>query len=81
MTNTTRDAIGRFGLRTGLRLMASACVIAAASSAFAQQEKPNIVLIFMDNFGWGELGTYGAASYAVRRRLGSTVSPKMGLSF
>jgi len=59
MTDTTRDAIGRFGLRTGLRLMASVCAIAVASSAFAQQEKPNIVLIFMDNFGWGELGTYG----------------------
>lgn len=23
------------------------------------QEKPNIVLVFMDNFGWGELGCYG----------------------
>ena len=21
--------------------------------------KPNVVLIFMDNFGWGELGSYG----------------------
>jgi arylsulfatase len=28
------------------------------SIAFAQ-DKPNIVLVFMDNFGWGELGTYG----------------------
>jgi len=27
--------------------------------SFAQDEQPNIVLIFMDNFGWGELGTYG----------------------
>jgi arylsulfatase len=26
--------------------------------AFAQ-DKPNIVLVLMDNFGWGELGTYG----------------------
>jgi arylsulfatase len=25
----------------------------------AQQPKPNIVLVFMDNFGWGELGVYG----------------------
>ncbi|OIQ28501.1 MAG: arylsulfatase [Bacteroidetes bacterium MedPE-SWsnd-G2] len=23
------------------------------------QEKPNIVFIFMDNFGWGEIGAYG----------------------
>ena len=27
-------------------------------SAHAQQ-KPNIVFIFMDNFGYGELGVYG----------------------
>jgi arylsulfatase len=26
---------------------------------FAQEEQPNIVLVFMDNFGWGELGIYG----------------------
>ena len=25
----------------------------------AAQEKPNVVLVFMDNFGWGELGVYG----------------------
>ena len=25
----------------------------------AQQPKPNIVLVLMDNFGWGELGVYG----------------------
>ena len=28
-------------------------------AAFAQVERPNIVLVFMDNFGWGELGAYG----------------------
>ena len=27
--------------------------------SFAQQEQPNIVLVFMDNFGWGEIGAYG----------------------
>jgi arylsulfatase len=32
----------------------------AVFSAFAQaQDKPNIVFIFMDNFGYGELGVYG----------------------
>jgi arylsulfatase len=31
----------------------------AAQAAFAQSDKPNIVLVFMDNFGWGELGAYG----------------------
>ncbi|UCH64585.1 MAG: arylsulfatase [Ignavibacterium sp.] len=27
--------------------------------SLSAQDKPNIVLIFMDNFGWGELGCYG----------------------
>jgi arylsulfatase len=27
--------------------------------AGAKGTKPNIVIVFMDNFGWGELGTYG----------------------
>ena len=28
-------------------------------SAFADDQQPNIVLVFMDNFGYGELGCYG----------------------
>jgi arylsulfatase len=27
--------------------------------AQAAEPKPNIILVFMDNFGWGELGSYG----------------------
>ena len=34
-------------------------VCLAPLGAHAQDERPNIVLVFMDNFGWGELGTYG----------------------
>ena len=38
-------------------------MLLASSNAMAQdkpsQEKPNIVLILMDNFGYGELGVYG----------------------
>ena len=30
-----------------------------AAFAAASDEKPNIVLILMDNFGWGEIGVYG----------------------
>jgi arylsulfatase len=33
--------------------------IAAAMSPASAQERPNIVLVFMDNFGWGEIGAYG----------------------
>jgi arylsulfatase len=33
-------------------------LIAQAGPSVAQ-EKPNVVLVFMDNFGWGELGVYG----------------------
>jgi arylsulfatase len=29
------------------------------SAAAAEGSKPNIVLVFMDNFGWGEVGCYG----------------------
>ena len=36
-------------------VLASMLVATAAWS----QEKPNIVFIFMDNFGYGELGVYG----------------------
>ncbi len=38
------------------------CVLACTallSEAARAQDKPNIVLIFMDNFGYGELGCYG----------------------
>lgn len=28
-------------------------------SAAERDEKPNIVLVLMDNFGWGEIGVYG----------------------
>jgi arylsulfatase len=31
----------------------------AIMSVVSAQEKPNIILVFMDNFGWGELGAYG----------------------
>ncbi|MBK1879151.1 arylsulfatase [Pelagicoccus mobilis] len=37
--------------------------VAAASLLFAvgaqAEEQPNIVMVFMDNFGWGEVGAYG----------------------
>jgi arylsulfatase len=40
------------------------CVLVVSATlipitATGQNDQPNIVLIFMDNFGWGELGSYG----------------------
>jgi arylsulfatase len=34
-------------------------VVAFASATTQAQDQPNIVLVFMDNFGYGELGCYG----------------------
>jgi len=46
-----------------VRLVAALTLVVAVflpQAAFAQSsKKPNIVLIFMDNFGWGEIGAYG----------------------
>ena len=36
-----------------------ACVLVLSFSPAYAQEKPNIVLVFMDNFGWGEPGFNG----------------------
>ena len=41
-------------------LVLSILILCAINTvAFAQSDRPNIVLVFMDNFGWGELGAYG----------------------
>ena len=42
----------------GLRVLALILLLLPAGSAYAQQ-KPNIVLVLMDNLGWGEPGVYG----------------------
>ena len=45
--------------RTIIRsLLASVCVLSSVAVAHAQ-DRPNIVLVFMDNFGWGEPGFNG----------------------
>jgi len=44
---------------TRILAMATLNLLLSSTIAHAQAEKPNIVLVFMDNFGWGELGTYG----------------------
>ena len=41
------------------KIIAAAILWFFISSNIAAQDKPNIVLVFMDNFGWGEIGAYG----------------------
>ena len=41
-----------------IRILLS-CVLLSCFSVASAQEKPNIVLVFMDNFGWGEPGYNG----------------------
>ena len=36
-----------------------ACAALFCTPAAQAQDQPNIVLVFLDNFGWGELGVYG----------------------
>ena len=45
--------IGRF------LFCAAVAVIAFPSAALAQKSKPNVVLIFVDDMGYGDLGCYG----------------------
>ena len=47
-----------------------ATFVAASSTVEAQQQtRPNIVLIFPDNLGWGEVGVYGSVRGNVTPRL------------
>ena len=47
-------------LRTLVATVSLALALLFPQATFAQSAKrPNIVFVFIDNFGWGELGTYG----------------------
>ena len=48
----------RFGT-TVWPLLAAAAILWAVAPAGAAENKPNIVFMFMDNLGYGELGVYG----------------------
>jgi len=43
------------------RILALACVtlLAFSTTALAQAERPNIVYILVDNWGWGDIGVQG----------------------
>ena len=44
---------------TCYRLVVSLLFLLLACTSVVAQEKPNIVLVFLDNFGWGEPGFNG----------------------
>ena len=43
-----------------LALVALTCVLSAFAAA---QRPPNIVLLYSDDIGWGDLGCYGSTFY------------------
>ena len=48
------------GIQTpGLLVIITAGLLAVAVGAVNAQDRPNIVLVFLDNFGWGEPGFNG----------------------
>ena len=50
------------GMKTGAPksiLVAMSVVLASTAPAASQEHKPNIVVMVMDNLGWGEIGVYG----------------------
>ncbi len=50
-----------------IRILLTCALLSCFSAAYAQ-DKPNIVLVFLDNFGWGEPGFKVAELSAVQRR-------------
>ncbi len=48
------------GLLFSFLLLAGVLASSARAQAAAAQQRPNIVLMFADNLGWGEVGIYGS---------------------
>jgi hypothetical protein len=49
--------------------------------AQAKAEKPNVVVMMVDNLGWGELGVYGGGILRAYRGACSHLSFSFGLQF
>ena len=61
-------------------LLTAAAMLCAVAPAKAQEKKPNIVFMFMDNLGYGEAQACTAvASFAVRPRRASTKLASEGM--
>jgi len=62
---TTIPRFSRFLTRTAVRFLAIACAAAllATGAAFAAERPPNIVIIFIDDMGYADIGPFGAQGY------------------
>src|SRR5262245_64326812 len=67
---------------TALRLLLNPydAVVQAARAQTAQRRRPNIVLIFPDNLGWGEVGVYGSVRGAPTPRIDRLAAEGMRLT-
>lgn len=45
--------------RTAFGLVSTMLLMVLSGTVLAQDEKPNVVVMMVDNLGWGELGVYG----------------------
>jgi arylsulfatase len=57
MAATKHDSMWKLGILSALLVSGA---MGAPAPAAAQAGRPNIVLIFPDNLGWGEVGVYGS---------------------
>jgi arylsulfatase A-like enzyme len=70
--------VGACVLLSGLAV--SSAAPAAAPEAAIQQARPNIVLIFPDNLGWGEVGAYGSMRGNITPRIDKLAAEGMRLT-
>ena len=61
-------------------VVAGWATLAPAGSRLQAQQRPNIVLIFPDNLGWGEVGAYGSVRGDITPRLDKLASEGMRLN-
>jgi len=54
-----KNALLMAGLTLCVTVLASPVLATNESGTHGGARKPNIVLVLMDNFGWGEVGVYG----------------------
>ena len=60
-------------------MVVAACLVAATSRA-QQPRRPNIVLMFPDNLGWGEVGVYGSVRGVPTPRIDKLAAEGMRLN-